>query len=86
MTTCAENELSFVEEFKMISPQSDFAIFIFTLLGIIFGINFSKNMEGVLYFINCVTSGVIGFLFGVLVKRVIDNYQSHSELQSGYKR
>ncbi len=69
---CDEKELSFMEEFLMISPQSDFVIFILAYLGIIVGIFFSTRIDG--FVIGELNVGkLIGLLLGILVKRMIDN-------------
>nr|QBK89023.1 MAG: hypothetical protein LCMiAC02_01160 [Mimivirus LCMiAC02] len=77
--TGTEKELTFVEDFENTKPGSNFAVFIFTWLGIIVGIMFSTNIKGFLMggynvgkIITIVPYGVIGFYLGTLTKRMID--------------
>ncbi len=72
-------ELSFTEAYSRISPQSDYAIFVFTYIGIIIGIMFSTIIDPLLMggynvgrILSCIVFGEIGFRFGRLVKQAID--------------
>ncbi len=80
-----EKELTLIEDFIANAELgSDFAIFIFTYIGIIVGIMFSTSIDGFLigeYNVGKIITGIIystiGFCFGIIVKRIID----HSQLE-----
>ena len=78
-----EEDLTCMEDFANTEPQSDFAIFFFTFWGTMVGIIFSTKIDGFLIggyniggIIICVICGTIGCYLGILVKRIIDNYNT----------
>jgi len=78
--TETEKELSFTEELSMISPKSDFAIFIFTFIGIVIGVVFGTRMGPLLIggydvggILICLVCSIIGFRCGMLAKLFLDN-------------
>jgi len=72
------SETGFVEDLPTIEPGSNFAVFIFTLFGILFGFIISSNIcepgFNVLKLMCFITIVIIGFRFGIAVKRLIDDY------------
>lgn len=81
-TTEPEEELSFTEDFANIEAGSDFAIFVFTYIGILVGLIFSIEIDGfliggynvgkiIIFVIWC----IIGFKVGTKIKQLIDESQ-----------